>query len=191
MQPRAGKPPIAFHCPKRDAFSGGIQGIDGFFRRKASEETKLHYGCLPRMFLGQAAQSGVHLEHIRSGNGKRLLFQTQHIAAAPLIGDARACMVQQDTAHQLGGDRKKLTPAFPIDIPGGREPKVELVNQGRGLQGMSRTFLIKKGRCEMAQLVVDETRQPVERLLVAFPPAEQPVRDVRGGALLDVDHTTC
>jgi hypothetical protein len=190
VQPRAGKSPIAFHSPKRDALSGGVQGIDGFFRRKASEETKFNYGCLPRMFLGQAAQSRIHLEHIRSRNGKRLLLQAQYIAAATLIGDARACMVQQDTAHQLRGNGKKLTPASPVNIPGRREPKVELVNQSRRLQSMPRAFLIEKGGGQMAQLVVHKKRQPVERVLIAIPPADQPVRDIRGGAMLDVHHTT-
>ena len=129
MQPRAGKPPIAFHSPKRDFLSGGIQGIDRFLRCKASEETKFHECCLPRMLLGQAAQGGVHLEHIRSRNGKRFLFETFHIPAAALIGNALARMVQQDTAHQLRGNSEKLPPAFPVDSPCRREPKVELVNE--------------------------------------------------------------
>ena len=63
---------------------------------------------------------------------------------------ARAGMVDQHAANDLGRECKKMGPALPLNVGDLGDAQVGLVHQGRGLQGVVGSFLsqdyIERGR---------------------------------------------
>jgi len=105
------------------------------------------------------------LREIRSGPAEPLL----RVAAAGVIG--------QYAAHHLGGDPDEVTATFPVHLLKRGEPEVEFVDQRGGLEGVARHFRAEVMRGKAAEISVNQTRQFVQRTVIAIPPAMQPERD--------------
>ena len=72
----------------------------------------------------------------------------------------------------------KLCAIVPVDAALIDQAQVGLVDQRGRLEGVSRTLPTQVCRRDPAQLVVDDRRQVLARLLVAFPPIQ---KQTRGG----------
>ncbi len=67
------------------------------------------------------------------GNLQALQFHSGSASAAAL-GAACTCVINQDAAHLLTGDRKEMPAVLDFKGLGANQPQISFVNQGRGLQ---------------------------------------------------------
>src|SRR5262249_58655145 len=95
--------------------------------------------------------------------------------ASPFVPGA----LDQNAAHRLRGRGEEMTPAIPVLwLIAADQPKVRLVNQGRGLERLARPLGGQPGRGQLTQLVVDEREQLFGRTRVASLDGGQDVGDV-------------
>ena len=115
---------------------------------------------------GRAALRGdvAAIQPSTSESGTRLV-------AAALVGDARPRVVDQDPAHRLGGDREEMRPILVRHRGPAEEAKVELVDDGIGLERVVAALAAQQPGGELAQLRVHDGEELVARLLVAGAPA--------------------
>lgn len=74
-------------------------------------------------------------------------------------------MVDQDPAHRFPRRVEEVRPVAPRRSLGTEQPEVDLVHQGRGPQGVIRSLAAQAGARQGAQLVLDQRKAPLERLL--------------------------
>ena len=123
--------------------------------------------CFERLIEGEH----VHTRRLSSG---RHVVQAHHRgAAAALACVLPAGVIDEDLAHQLRRDRKKVRPVLqrqPVDI---HESQVNLMHERCRLEGVPGLFAPQMAARHAAQLVVDERHQTVERLGVALAPGQE------------------
>ena len=79
-------------------------------------------------------------------------------------------MVNQNLAHEAGGDGVEVAPVFELWGGGAGEPEVDFVDQGGGLEGMARAFAPEGTHGEPVQLTVDKGDELFEGRCLAFTP---------------------
>jgi hypothetical protein len=87
-------------------------------------------------------------------------------AAAPLRPGLAPRLFDQDVAHGTGGGEEEVLPALPAHGAVAGDPQIGLVDQGSGLEGLTRRLVGQLLGGELAQLVVDERQQFGRRLSV-------------------------
>jgi hypothetical protein len=86
-------------------------------------------------------------------------------------------VVDQDPAHHLRGQPKKLRPVAPVHAVLLDEPQVGLVHERGGLERVARALGAQLRGREVAQLVVDRGQEAVEVRAVAAAPSDQELGD--------------
>jgi hypothetical protein len=77
--------------------------------------------------------------------------------------------IDKDSPHGLGRGSKKVPSVLPIGLLVTPEAYPGIVDQCGGLQGLARGFPRHPGRCQSAQLIVDNGDQPMScRRIAAF-----------------------
>ena len=100
------------------------------------------------------------------------LIEGDRLAATmTFVGGAAAGLVDEHAAHLAGGDDIKVAPGIPIDV-GVDQPQIGLVHQLGGLEGAA-AFIAQVGAGQPVQVVIDQRRQLIERVAVAFAPGDQ------------------
>jgi hypothetical protein len=89
-------------------------------------------------------------------------------------------MIDEDPAHHLSRDAKKVRPIPPVDVPLVNEPQKYLVNERSRLERVARSLTPEMPRRHPAQLGVDERQQLIEGTLVAATPVPEQRRDLTG-----------
>jgi hypothetical protein len=79
-------------------------------------------------------------------------------------------VIDQDPAHDLCRDAKKVGSMVPVDLALVDEPEVDLVNERRRLQRVVSPLASKLARGRPAELSVDEREQQIERSPIAATP---------------------
>src|SRR5262249_57371755 len=80
-----------------------------------------------------------------------------------------AGVVDEDAAHGLGGRREEVHAAVPERLRAGAdELEIRLVDQGRGLEGVSRPLASEAPGRQPAQLFVDERQELLGGVRVAL-----------------------
>jgi len=101
-------------------------------------------------------------------------------AASTLLGEMLAGVVDEDAAHELGGDAVELCSVLPGRVPLIDETHVRFVDERRRLQCVP-VVLASHGRGGTPmQLGVDDGKQPVPRGAIAVAPGDKKPGDVRG-----------
>ena len=95
----------------------------------------------------------------RSGVQSVVEVESQVMAAVAFGGFASG-LIDQNSPHGFGGGGEKM----PAVVPAGLglvadEPELGLMNQGRGLQCLSRLFLGELSRSQLPQLVIDQGQE--------------------------------
>ena len=85
---------------------------------------------------------------------------------------AAAGVIDQNTPHRLGGDRKKLAAIFPIDGVLAGEPQIRFVNEG-GRRERFGVLVTQQIAGDAAQFVIDDRQQLVESVLFPVTPILQ------------------
>jgi hypothetical protein len=90
-------------------------------------------------------------------------------ARAPFQTVLTSGRIYEDAAHGLGRGGKEVAAAIPVlglfDI---NQPQIDFMNQGGGLQGLSRFLLSQLLGRQFAQLVVDQRQKLVSGFRVAL-----------------------
>jgi hypothetical protein len=79
---------------------------------------------------------------------------------------AAACGVHQDLAHGHARHGQEVSPVLPGGAGLIHQPEIGLVHQGRGVERLPRTKAAELPAGHGAQLVIDQTHQPVHRARV-------------------------
>jgi len=74
--------------------------------------------------------------------------------------------VNKDAAHQAGRKRVEMNTVLPINILNVDKPKVDLVNQGRGLKRVPRLLGGHISLSEPMELPIDQGHELMECLLI-------------------------
>ena len=148
--------PVAF-----DGFWRDAQGIGDFIDGEAAEVTKLHDLCLTCREPSQPFEGFVErfpaiaLAGIDQGHGF-VERDAALILAATFFAVAAAGVFHEHLAHQVRGDADKPRAIVPVIASLGGEPQVDLVDKGRGLEGMTSAFLPQVVMCQAPQLRVHD-----------------------------------
>src|SRR5262249_21188977 len=116
-----------------------------------------------RIYLSQLVQGVVEVEQLvrRFRQGDVDVFEAQSPPAAAALEPAPvAGAVDEDAAHGLGGGSEEMPAAVPVPflvVPD--QAQVGLVNQGGGLERLSRLLVGQLLGGELAQLVVDQRQE--------------------------------
>ena len=92
-------------------------------------------------------------------------------------------MVDQDPAHQLGGDAEEVRAALPVDLSLPGELEEGLVDERGRLEGVIAPLPGKIPGRERVQLVVHEGDQAFQGRAAAGLPLPQQASDIRSGRL--------
>jgi hypothetical protein len=82
-------------------------------------------------------------------------------------------MINQDSPHQLGRDAKEVSAILPTHLLLVYQPYVGLVDERRGLKGVSWVFPAHVAPCKLSELSVDERQKLIECRLVSLTPIHQ------------------
>lgn len=162
--------------------------LDGEARKK----TQLHDVCGPRIVSCQLREGvveafecdldiGVSLQPSR---GRDVVDGLMCDSAPAFVGKAAAGVIDEPTPHFAGHESKECVPVFHRTRTKPQQTKIRFVQQGRGLQGMPRTFAADKAMGESPELVVGPGYDNFARSAIASAPgfeklADLPVRPVR------------
>jgi hypothetical protein len=75
---------------------------------------------------------------------------------AALLGLMRTCPIHEDVAHHLGADSEEVIAVLPVALRPLHEPKVGLVHESRGLQGVAVALVRHVPLRDAVQFVVHE-----------------------------------
>jgi hypothetical protein len=79
--------------------------------------------------------------------------------AATLFAEACTRVVDEDATHRLRGDCEEVSAPTPFDSRLIDEPKVSLVDERGGLQGLTRALLPQIGSGQATKLLVDARKE--------------------------------
>src|SRR5262249_5504651 len=106
-------------------------------------------------------------------------IHTLAASAAPLLTAFAASAVDEDAPHGLGCRGEEMAAAVPLlSLLRVYQPQVRFMDQGRGLQGLTRFLLRQPLRRQLAQLVIHQRQQMLRGGWVAGFDGVQDVGDV-------------
>lgn len=152
----------------------------GFGGGEASEVVHLDEAGLAGGAFFEGLEGFVEFEYDgRPGKGgvARLVDVQFGCAPAALEGIVRAGVIDEDLAHELGGDAEKVGAIAIVGLILADHARVDLVDEGGGLECMAGAFATKLAVGEAAQLIVNEGDQLVERGLLTVGELVQETRD--------------
>src|SRR5215471_2650977 len=110
---------------------------------------------------------------INGGETYPLLF------AASLLRGSGARVIDQNTAHGLGGDGKEVSPVLIRHGLVSEEPDAEFIHERIRLQRMICPLALQQTHRYLTQLNMDGFEQSLASLLIAAAPARKPSCDLR------------
>jgi len=141
VQPGLGDAPLSL-----DGSRGSFHHVSSFLYAQAAKEPQLYNPRLIGIARGQTAQRLVYGQHFRSdrvhhrvgtlGLERQLRYTTAAFERLPASG-----MIDQNAAHEAGGDSKKLSSVLPGCASLTHELEEEFVHQRCGLQRVIRAFV--------------------------------------------------
>ncbi len=166
QQPGLGEIPIAPDGARRD-----LQNRDDFLIRQSAEITQLDHLGLTRC---QAGRTRLEHRRERESSGRRSAERMADSSRFTLSGmpprfwgPARASGVDENAPHHLRRDRKKLGARLPFDIGHVHQTQVDFVDEGGGLEGISRDFVLHVAAGHETQFRIDVLGEPAQRSFVA------------------------
>ena len=95
--------------------------------------------------------------------------------SSPFLIVSRSREVNQDATHEAGTKSIEMGTILPVNVLNIHQSKVDLVNQGRCLEGVTRSFGDHVPLSEPMELAVNHRHELLERLFVPRPPSlEEP-----------------
>jgi len=183
-EPAFGEGPFAFHRRRRDTQRGrGL--LDG----QAAEEAQLDELRLIGIDLLKLGQRAIEVERIdgidrRSWRRNGVVQLERQFTFSPFLPQLSARVIDEDTPHQLRGNREEMPTILPVDLALAEQLHVGFVDDHRGLEAIVAPFAREMARGQRVQLVIDQRDEPVERVLTAVLPFAQEASNVsRSGSV--------
>jgi hypothetical protein len=164
-EPGAGEGPFAL-----DGAGGDLEDLGAFFDREAAEEAELDDTGGAFVGFGEAGEGFVELHDLAAAAGGEDdgLVEGQEVeAAAAFAGDVFAGVVDEDAAHDAGGDGVEVRAVLPVGDLQVDELEVGLVDEGGCLEGVVAFFAAHVAAGDDVKFVVDGRDQPGSGVLVA------------------------
>ena len=168
IQPGTGVGPMAI-----GGANGNAQGGGGLLDAQTGKPTQPHdFGDL-RLLLGQPLQrliDGQDLLRILVAFRQIKMIHVEPLPSAAVFAAFLApCFVDENAPHGLGGSKEEMAPAIPrlFGIVAD-ETQIGFVDQGGGVEGLSRFFVGEFLGGEFAQLVVDQRQQLIGGVQIAL-----------------------
>ena len=138
--------------------------------------SQLNHLTAPRISLGQSFQRFVQTNQFAAlirNDCSNFLERDLLRAAASLCVSMSSRVIDQDAAHDLGGDREEVRTIGPVYILLIDHSDVSFVYQGSGLKCVVFSLLAHVTAGEAVELVVDQRVQLVQSGLVPFAPLSE------------------
>lgn len=173
-QPCARNLPFAFDRRERH-----VEDLARLLQRQAAEEAQLRDAALSGIERSQAFERGIQVQDVdveRIGHCESGIERHPREQTGPLCGAVRARLIDEDSAHHLGGDAEELRTVAPGDPPLIDQPKICLVNERGRLEAVAGTFAPKTGGGAPTELVIHERHQAIARGKIALAPGLEELR---------------
>ena len=157
MEPRPSHPPLPLDGSERET-----DVPRHLFFRQSSEEPEVDDLGLTRIEDRKLFERSREIEEIDVPVLARqdgLVEGHSRPPSTALSGAVTASMVDEDPAHRLGCDAEELLSALPTDIVHAQQLEIDLVYQGRGLQGMAAALIEHLVMSDAAELVISELHE--------------------------------
>jgi len=146
--------PVVFGGARRNA-----EGLGGFFVGQADEVAKFDDLSFDRMFGSKSFQrfmDGQELVVI-AGTGQFHSFE-RHAALPTAVAQSAflASAIDQNVAHGLSGGREEMSAILEAIIAAGNEAQPDFMDEGGGLERVSRGFVGDAMGRELTQLFIDQ-----------------------------------
>ena len=167
-EPGAGEFPITLH-----GGDGNFKDIGDFLLREASEEAHFDYGGGPGIELFQADQGVVNFGDAAVEDdlvAASLVERDMDLAAATHRAVAAASMIHNQPAHLLSGQVEKVEAILAAHRGAGEHSDAELVDEGRGLEGIRIGLLAQVNGSKAPQLAIDGGDELAAGCIVSSPP---------------------
>lgn len=169
-----------------DGGSGNAQGFGGLFQSEAAEEAHFDGGALLLVELGECGEGvieGDNLDTFARGNMEAFVEGESFHGSAALFAVFGAGVIDQDAAHDLGGDAVEVGAVLPADVALVHQFEEGFMDDPGALQGVAGALTAEIGAGEPVQLGVDQRHQLVEGRAVAVAPADEQGAHVVGRRL--------
>ena len=171
VEPGAREAPVALDRGRRE-----LQDLRNLVGGQAAEEFELDDPALARIDGAELIErlvedDDVHVRRLPGFIGVAE-WNFPHVPA-PLAGGAVAGMVHENPPHHDRREADELRPVLPVHLPLIDQPKVRLVDERCGLEGVVAPLAEQIRGGQPAQLIVHERQHLVARPLVALAPVEQ------------------
>ena len=177
MEPGPGVGPHPVRRTGRDS-----QRLRRFGSGQPREVPKLDQPSRLGVFGGQPGECRIQREQvvaaIRGRLGDAVEGDTVPVATV-LLSSLAPSGFHQDAPHGLGGGGEEVAPVVPASvIRGANQPKVGLVHESRGLEGLAGFLPSETLGGQLPQLVVDQRQELLGCLAIALLDGGQDARDV-------------
>src|SRR5271165_1778620 len=168
QQPSFGKSPVAL-----DGLRGYLKSLRGFLNFKSAKKTQFHHLTLPGIEHGKFRQGLIERQDIPIllwSDDQALVQRNLHRTSTSLLIIPGTRKIRQDAAHHPGGNGEKMSAILPIHRVDIHQAEVNLVDQGGGLQSVTRIFPSHAAVRQSVQLVFDHRSQLRQRPVVPGAP---------------------
>ncbi len=158
MEPGFGNGPLAFYGAGGNAQSGG-----DFVFRKAAEKTHFDYLSLAAVEIIEPLQGLIKVEDyfklFREDTKDDIFKRNSDDVPAPFFRAFDSCMVNQDPAHDDGGEAEEMVTVLKLRDAAAHEFEVGFVDECGGLQGVSLPFTAQVAGGEAVKVPVNVLHQ--------------------------------
>jgi hypothetical protein len=137
-----------------------------FLHRKPGEEAHFHDFGLAGIQFCEALQGIVDQEHLHEiivADDQSLIDRKGGSVTAAFLRAPGSRPIDQNVAHGGCRDAEEMGPVGEVLIGLGHHPQIDLVDQRGGLQGVVGTLALEVAVGKLAQLLVSDRGQPVDR----------------------------
>lgn len=163
-----------------DGGDGDAEGAGGFVDTEAAEEAEfddLGFAGIDLFELGECVAKCDDFGAFLRGEADGVLDGDGVGAGAAFLAEVAAGVVDEDLAHETGGDAIEVGAGFPIRLAGAGETEPGFMNEGGGLEGFGGAFAGEVTAGEAAQLLIDEGREHRLRVAAAILPFNEQTSD--------------
>lgn len=189
-EPGLSDDPVALHGLERDAEDGG-----GFLEGEPGEVALFDDGCGARIGSGEAIEGVIESEELAGGlvaeEGSDVVDRNEIRVRAALLALSRACIVDEDAAHGLGGDGEEMAAVLGVEFFTFGETQIGFVYECGRTERVTGPFVSELSVSEDAEFVVDEGQESWQRLRIIVAEAVEPGRQRSNGrCLIECQHVT-
>ena len=169
-----------------DGGNGDVEGEGGFIEGEAAEEAEFDDFGFAGVLEGEGVEGVVEgFEVTATGGGEADDFVEAEFFRAGAAFDAVAFadLIDEDLAHEMGGDAEEVGAAFPVGESLGDEAEVGFVDERGGLEGGHVALTAEVTIGQAVEFLIDERCQEIEGGFIAALPIDEKLSNGRGSRI--------